>query len=177
MERSPLSTLAALGVVAAILLAAMYLFAVDQVADTTTKEMAADIDTSLARSLAAGGSGSRVTMFREGKGLDAPRRYVVRYRPSDAVGADPQALARLAERAAQIIVGRTERVRAVCLIHCVAERSSGAPAEHCFRREGTEGMWRLEPVDPVPPLPAAQPRDGDAPDAPGAADDPSEKDE
>lgn len=152
MERSPLGTLAALGIVAVLIMAVMWLFALDQVSDTTAAQSAAEIDQSLARSMEPAAK-SRVTVVLEGKGISAPRRYIVRYRPSAPVASDPAALARLAERAARIVVANLDHVKGEASIHCVAELASGGDAQACFRRTGAAGAWDLEPVVPVPPLP------------------------
>lgn len=153
MERSPLATLAALALVAVLLMVGMWLFALGQVSDTSTAQTAAAVDESLARSLEPGGK-TRVTMVRDGTGVDAPRRYVVRYRPSVPVASDPLAMNRLADRIAQIAVARVENTKSAVLVHCVAALPDGRDFQRCFRRIGTRGSWQTEPVEPVPPLPA-----------------------
>lgn len=152
MERSPLATLAALGIVAVLVMALMWLFALNQVSDTTAAQSAAAIDQSLSRSMEPE-SKSRVTMILDGKGVSAPRRYIVRYRPSVAVAADAEAIHRLAERAARIVVANLDHVKGEASIHCVAELGPGRDAQACFRRTGAAGAWDLAPVVPVPPLP------------------------
>jgi hypothetical protein len=146
-------TLAGLGIGAVLVMALMWLFTLNQVTDTTTAAAASAIDESLSRSLDAGAK-ARVTMVRDGTGIDAPRRYVVRIRPSKAVASDPNALGRLAERAAQIVVGKLERVRGVVLVQCVSALPDGGDNQYCFRRTGDADSWSLEPVTPVPPLPS-----------------------
>lgn len=155
MEHSPLTKLAGIGMAAALLLALMWLFALGQVTDGGVSQTAAAIDEQLARGLDPTVK-TRVTMQREGTGIDAPRRYVVRFRASKAVGADPSAVTRLCERAAQVVVSRLERVRGPVQVHCVAERD-GEPAQRCFALTGDADARRLVPVEPVPELPAAPP--------------------
>jgi hypothetical protein len=153
VERSPLATVAALGIVAVLLMTGMYLFSMNQLTDTTAAETARAVDDALDRSLAPE-TKTRVTVALEGKGLDAPRRYIVRYHPAPALAAEPKTLDRLAERVAALVVERLDHVKAPVQVHCVAELPSGADAQRCFARKGAAGGWTLEPVVPVPPLPA-----------------------
>ena len=152
MERSPLGTLAAIAVVAVLCVAGLWLFALDQVTDTTTLEAAADIQETLGRSLDAAGK-VKITMVREGKGVDAPRRYIVRYKPSAALAADEGALERLSLRAGRILIGRLDRVNALVGVHCVADLGGGRDAQQFLVRVGSRGSWNLERQATVPPLP------------------------
>lgn len=158
MGRSPLGTLVALAIVAAVVMALMWLFSLRQVTDTSTNEAAQEVDAALERSLEPGVP-SRVTMTRVGKGLDAPRHYVLRYRPSAAVAGSPQALTVLAERAASLVLAQIQARRAEVTIHCVAELRDGKTSRACFRRQPVgppdgEQLWELVPVVPLPPLPS-----------------------
>lgn len=168
VERSPLGTLAALGIVAVLLMTGMYLFSVNQLTDTTAAETARAVDDALSRSLAPG-TKTRVTVLLDGKGLEAPRRYVVRYRPADELAGDGRTLDRLAERVATLVAERLDHVKVPVQVHCVAELANGAEAQRCFARKGAAGGWTLAPVVPVPPLPPREPHpdelrrdDGDA---------------
>src|SRR5688572_2864723 len=90
--------------------ALLYLFALHQVADTTTPAMAKAIDGTLARALEKDVP-SKVTMARTGKGAESSKLYTARFRPSAAVAADKAAVARLCERAADIVVGYLDEVK------------------------------------------------------------------
>lgn len=152
MSRSPLSTLAAIGFVAVLLLVGMWLFTLNQVGDASATAAAGAIGETLERNLEPG-SKPRVTVIREGPGVDAPRRYVVHYAPSAEIAADPTALATLAGSAARIVAEHVVRVKEPVRVHVIAEAAGRPRAEHCFRRVGDGDVWSLEPVVPVPPLP------------------------
>ena len=157
MARSPLSTLAGLGVAGILLAVVLWLAALRQVSDPAAAAAAAAIDDVLAPNL-VDGYATRVTMIRDGSGIDAPRRYVARYRPSAPLAADPDGLQRMALGVAEIVADKVGEVRAEVLVHCVAETGDDGIAQVCFRRSGAPGSWRFTAVETLPPLPSASGR-------------------
>jgi hypothetical protein len=119
-----LRRLAGLGIAAILLVALLYLFALNQVADTTAPAMARELDDTLELSLAPGAR-SRVTMMRDGTGTDAPRTYTARLRPSPRVAADPAASRALCARASEIVARHVAQVQVPVTLRCVAEDEGG----------------------------------------------------
>lgn len=136
MDTTVLRKLAALGFVAILFVALLYLFALNQVADTTTPAMAAALDETLVKSLEPGAK-CRVTMARDGTGVSAPRVYTAKIRLSAAVAADAAAAARVCNRGAAIVASFLDEVRAPVTVRCVAEDAAGRTVfEAAFTRPG-----------------------------------------
>lgn len=159
MDRSPLATLAALAVVAVVAMALLWLFSLRQVTDTSAAEGARAVDVALARNLVPG-QPTRVTVTREGAGPDAARDYVIRLHPTAEVAAAPEALADLAQRAAQVVAREIERTQAAVRFHVIAEVPGGTESRISFARlalpgaggQDGEGGWELRRMR-SPPVP------------------------
>lgn len=162
MDTTVLRKLAALGFVAILFVALLYLFALNQVADTTTPAMGAALDETLVKSLEPG-TKCRVTMVRDGTGVSAPRVYTAKIRLSAAVAADPAAASRVCNRGAAIVASFLDEVRAPVTVRCVAEDAAGKTIfEAAFTRPGgsREEIVPGRPAPtPVKPQPAPPPKD------------------
>lgn len=139
MDTTVLRKLAAIGFLAILFVALLYLFALNQVADTTTPAMGAALDDTLVKSLEPG-STCRVTMARDGTGVSAPRVYTAKIRVTAAVAADKAAVSRLCDRAAGIVATFLDDVRAPVTVRCIAEDATGRTVgEAAFSRPGGSG--------------------------------------
>jgi len=148
VESSPMTKIVGLGLGAALLLALMYLFTLNQVADTSATQTAKYIDTFLEGNLAPDRP-TRVTMTRDAKGTHPPRTYVVRLHPVAKIMGDPRALLRLCESARDRVFEQVETLEAPVTVLCVATTADAAQ-RFAWRRTGGEAGFRVEVVDPPP---------------------------
>lgn len=167
MERSPLASLSVLAVLAVLAMAFMWLFALNQVTDTGVAGAAQAIDDAFARSLEPG-TKTRITMVRDGTGVAATRRYVVRLRPSAAVASDESAVRRLSERASGLVVNNVSAAKGEVFVHFESEAAGRPSIVTCFRRIGSGSPFEVEAVVPAPPIPTpgSSPADDGAPPTP-----------
>ena len=102
----------------------MYLFAAQQVTDSATPAIAGHVQKVFARSLEESAPAT-LTMRRLSTGTRAPRHYVLHLTPSPPVAADGAAVERIMERAAELVHGELERVKAPITVTCVAHLPEG----------------------------------------------------
>jgi hypothetical protein len=162
MDGKGLRTILIFGVVATLLLTMMMMFSLDQVADTETPQIAADLAREFAPSLAEGGEGAEapvhLTMTRDGPGFGARRVYKLRLRPSADVAAEPSAVARLMYHGAEYCAALIGDPKGDVAIRCIAELPDGGTKETMYLRDRTGAATQIiKEVAELPPQ-----------DAPGA---------
>jgi hypothetical protein len=135
MDSKAVRTIVIFGMVAAFALTLLMMFSLNQVADTQTPQIAVDISKDLTRGLAAEPPANvRLTMSRDGKGVQAPRIYKLTIRPNAAVGADARAVSRLMYRASELCAAQLGDVksggaRGLALIRAVAAAPRPEPQQ------------------------------------------------
>jgi hypothetical protein len=161
VDSKAIRTVVIMGLFSVFALTLLMMFSLDQMADSTTPQIAADISGELQRSLAAEPPANvRLTMVREGKGLDAPRLYHLRLRPNAAVASDERALSRLMMRASQLCAASLADFKAEAKIHCVAELPQGGEREATYRRERSQdpnGLAMVIPMETTAPAKSPPP--------------------
>ena len=135
MDSKLLRTIAMFGLLSVLAMTFLMMFSLNQVADTGTQQIAADIGEQFGRHLDASQDRVRVTMQRDGPGAAAARTYTVRLRPASAIAGDAKALQRLMFKVAYLCASELLEVKADITVHCVAELAGGATREAEFRRE------------------------------------------
>ena len=155
MDSKAIRTIVIFGVVATVALAFLMMFSLDQISDTQTPQIAADIAKEYERALANEPPASvKLTMTRDGKGLDARRVYKMRIRPSAAVAAEDRSLARLMYHCAELCAVELGQVRSEVVIRCVAELPEGTEKEAIFvmdKNGRAGGVDLIRSVKEMPP--------------------------
>jgi len=133
-------TIAIFGVMGTLALTFMMMFTLSQVTDTQTPMIAADIGKQYVLALADSPPANvRLTMSRDGKGVDAARVYKLVLRPNAKVAADARSLAALMKRASECCVSELGDVRGAVTVRCVAELPDGGEKESTFvKDEGSD---------------------------------------
>ena len=160
MDTKVVRTIVIFGVLAAFALTILMMFSLNQIADTQTPQMAADIARDLARGLAAEPPVNvRLSMTRDGKGVRAPRVYKLTIRPSAAVASDPRALPRLMFRASELCAAQVGDVQCDVTIRCIAELPGGVEKEQSFMKDKAADPRGLALIHAVAsaPVPVAAP--------------------
>jgi hypothetical protein len=156
LDSKAVRTIVVFGVVATLLLTMMMIFTLDQVADTETPQIAADVAREFGPSLADGPEPPvRLTMSRDGKGVDARRVYKLVLRPSADVLAEKAAVATLMRNTSEFCATEIADGKGEVAIRCVAELADGATKESIYVKDGKGGATGLiHEVAELPP-PAA----------------------
>jgi hypothetical protein len=129
-------TIAIFGVMGTLALTFMMMFTLNQVTDTQTPMIAADISKQFVLALAESPPANvRLTMSRDGKGVDAARVYKLVLRPNAKIAADARTLAALMKRASECCAGELGDVRGAVTIRCVAECPDGGEKEETFVKD------------------------------------------
>lgn len=160
-----MTMIAVLGLLGCLAMTLLYLGGVSSIADTSVQDMEVIVHGALRRSLVADHTTTRITMSRDGKGLDAPRTYTLRMTPNPAVASDPAAVRRLLVRGAEVIHSRLGPKKPNITIQVVASLPAGE-SEVVFQRSGDETARGLVEVRARQPQPAPAPAPVTAP-APG----------
>ncbi len=177
MERRAMKTIGLMGMLAVLGMVGLWMVSLGTVVDSTTSETSKKIYRSLKRSLDTTiekRAAVRVTMQREGKGIEAPRHYTIYMGVSKAVGSDENATRRLLERAADILAGDLQHVEADVRISCVVRAEQPDELRVTYRRVLDGKAYYIAPENAAPPRqePPAEP-----PEKPGKkpADKPADK--
>jgi hypothetical protein len=126
-------TLLIMGILAVLAMTFLMMFSLDQMTDTQTPLIAQELASELSRSLQPEPPASvRLTMFRKGKGLDAPRTYTLRIRPNAAIAADEKILPRLLYRAAELCAVQLGDMKSDVTIRCIATLPEGGEKEASY---------------------------------------------
>jgi hypothetical protein len=152
MDGRSLRGVAVMGLMAALALTLLMIFSLSQVADTQTPQIAADIAAELRRRLAPEPPAPvKLTMRREGKGVDASKVYTLRLRPAEALASDERAVDRLMDRAAEMCAGGLVDVKGAVVIRCLAELGSDLEREAVYRRNARDNPTSLSLIALVGP--------------------------
>jgi hypothetical protein len=144
------------GLMGTLLLTFMMMFTLNQVADTQTPQIASDISRDFDSSLvSAPPANVRLTMSRDGKGVDAPRVYKLVLRPNEKVARDPRSLAVLMHRASECCAAELGAVQCAVTIRCVAELPGGGEKEATYVKELAGGAYGVGAVRAVAEAPSA----------------------
>jgi hypothetical protein len=150
VDDTGLRKIAILGLMATVALAVMMMFSLSQITDTQTPQIAVDIARDLAAAFAPGPPAPvRLTMSREGKGLEAARTYKLVVRPNEKVAADDRSLARLMQRASECCAAELGDVKCDVTIRCVAELPDGGVQEASFVKDKGKDPFGFGSVHPV----------------------------
>jgi len=157
MDDKAVRTIVIFGVMATLALTFMMMFTLNQVADTQTPAIAADIATQFAPALAdSPPANAKLTMSRDGKGVDASRTYRLVIRPNAKVASNPRSLDELMKRASECCASELGDVKCQVTIRCVAELPDGGTKEATFVKDQGSDPFGFGSVHAVATAPAAQ---------------------
>jgi hypothetical protein len=146
------------GLLATLALTFMMMFTLSQVADTQTPAIALDVSKEFAAALADEPPANvRITMTRDGKGVDAARTYKMVLRPNEKIAADPRSLSTLMKRASECCAAEIGDVKYVVTIRCVAELPGGGEKEETFVKDDVSDPFGFGSVHAVATAPDARP--------------------
>lgn len=166
MDSKAIRTIVIFGLMATFALTMMMMFTLDQMTDTQTPKIAADLAQEFQRALQpAPPAPARLSMVREGTGPTARLVYKLHIRPNETVAAEEPALARLMYHTSEFCVGALGDVRSEVVIRCVAELPGGREKETIFVKDkasANTGADLIHAVAAMPPAPhaAANPEPG-----------------
>jgi len=150
-------TIAIFGVFGTLALTFMMMFTLSQVADTQTPMIAADISKQFVTALAESPPANvRLTMSRDGKGVDAARTYKLVVRPNAKIAADARSTAALMKRASECCASELGDVHCPVTIRCVAELPDGSAKEASFTKDQLNDPFGFGSVQEVATVPGAR---------------------
>ena len=150
MDWTVLRKVAGMGIVVLLLVAMMYLFALNKVVESAPSTLGVAVDRALEVSLEPGAV-TRVELEREGPEISAPRIYTLHIRPGRRALEATQSVSRLCLRAAEVVSERLRTVRVPVTIRVIAETASGRTiVAHAVAR-GANSRDELVSVPWTPP--------------------------
>lgn len=157
MNEKAFRTIAIFGVLGTLALTFMMMFTLSQVTDTQTPMIAEDVSKQFAPALADSPPANvRLTMSRDGKGVNAARIYKLVLRPNAKIASEPKSLAALIKRASECCVSELGDVKCPVTIRCVAELPDGGEKEATFAKDEGSDPFGFGSVHAVATAPAAQ---------------------
>ena len=156
MDDKAIRMIVGFGVMATLLLTFMMMFTLSQVTDTQTPQIALDVARDLQSALAESPPANvRLTMSRDGTGVDASRTYHLVVRPNATVAADPRSLAVLMHRASECCAAELGDVKCRVTIRCVAELPGGGEKEATFVKDSVSDPFSVGSVRAMAAAPGA----------------------